>query len=51
MHTYIYARFIINIDVLRKQVEEKEKVIKQLRKEISILKQVEANNKWVELDA
>jgi|TARA_R110002012_G_scaffold77216_1_gene195159 hypothetical protein len=40
-----------NIDVLRKQVEEKEKVIKQLRKEISILKQVEANNKWVELDA
>jgi hypothetical protein len=40
-----------NIDVLRKQVEEKEKVIKQLRKEISILKQVEANNRWVELDA
>ncbi len=40
-----------NIDVLRKQVEEKEEVIKQLRKEISILKQVEANNKWVELDA
>jgi len=33
------------------QVEEKEEVIKQLRKEISILKQVEANNKWVELDA
>jgi len=40
-----------NIDVLRKQVEEKEEVIKQLRKEISILKQVEANNRWVELDA
>jgi len=40
-----------NIDALRKQVEEKEKVIKQLRKEISILKQVEANNRWVELDA
>ena len=40
-----------NIDVLKKQVEEKEQVIKQLRKEISILKQVEANNRWVELDA
>jgi len=40
-----------NIDVLRKQVEEQQQIIKQLRKEISKLKQVEANNRWVELDA
>ena len=40
-----------NIDVLKKQVEEQEQTIKQLRLDISKLKQVEANNKWVELDA
>ena len=40
-----------SIDVLKKQVEEQQQTIKQLRKEISILKQVEANNRWVELDA
>ena len=40
-----------NIDVLKKQVEEQQQTIKQLREENSKLKQVEANNKWVELDA
>jgi|TARA_R100000656_G_scaffold24384_1_gene21606 predicted RNase H-like nuclease (RuvC/YqgF family) len=40
-----------NINVLKKQVEEQEQIIKQLRKEISKLKQVAANNRWVELDA
>ena len=40
-----------NIDVLKKQVEEQEQTIKQLRLDISKLKQVEANNRWVELDA
>ena len=38
-----------NIDVLKKQVEEQEQTFKQLRKEISKLKQAEANNKWVEV--
>ena len=38
------------IQILKKQVEEKESIIMQLRKEVSELNYVKANKKWAELD-
>ena len=39
-----------DIKYLKQQVEDKDNTIKKLRDEVSKLKQVDANQKWVELN-
>ena len=39
-----------HITLLKEQLKDKDNTINKLRKELSIVKQTEANQKWIELD-
>ena len=39
-----------HITLLKEQLKDKDNTINKLRKELSIVKQTEANRKWIELD-
>ena len=39
-----------HIKLLKEQLKDRDNTIKKLREELSILKQTEANRKWIELD-
>ena len=39
-----------HITLLKEQLKDKDNTINKLREELSIVKQTEANRKWIELD-
>ena len=48
---YNYINTLLkHITLLKNQLKDREDTIKKLREELSILKQTEANKKWVELN-
>ena len=39
-----------HIKLLKEQLKDRDNTINKLRKELSIVKQTEANQKWIEID-
>jgi hypothetical protein len=48
---YNYINTLLkHIKLLKEQLKDRDNTINKLRKELSIVKQTEANKKWIELD-
>tara|TARA_R110000764_G_scaffold166856_3_gene253767 strand:+ start:340 stop:507 length:168 start_codon:yes stop_codon:yes gene_type:complete len=48
---YNYINTLLkHVELLKDQLEDRDNTINKLRKELSIVKQTEANKKWIELD-